>query len=269
MRRLEPPTASSPFRHILVAVDATTAADNAVRLSLALVHGDPSATVTFCNVLDVPRMIARAMSCLGDYAGDFKTAREAARARLEPFKTLARQRGIAAQTCVRYGNAATEIAAFAGLIQADLIVIGNRSTTKLHRLLCGSTRDALVRTSRVPVLIADGEGLRALRFRPQCILMAGAAECSNADGTKQLARMFARTFAARLISAALPDAGVRAQMTALDEAVRDYRPGLIVVPLPLRRPLGDFLALDPLDLILRKTHIPVMVAGGASATVRV
>jgi nucleotide-binding universal stress UspA family protein len=270
MRSIDRPlSTSASYAHILVAVDTSSAAENAVRLALALVHGNPRAMVTFCHVLDVPRMVARTVRCAGDYAAEFKAAREAARATLEPFRALARQRGIVAQKCVRYGNPAAEIASFAELVRADLIVIGNRRTTKLQRLLCGSTRDHLIRKSRLPVLIADGEQFRAVRFRPRCILMTGAADRADGDGAKRVARSFAQTFAARLISSSWSGAGTQAQMTALDVAVRDYRPGLIVVPRPRRQPIRDLFGIDPIERILRNNHIPVMVTDGASAGARV
>jgi nucleotide-binding universal stress UspA family protein len=251
MRSVDRPALQpTPYVHILVAVDGSRAAENAVRLALALVHGTPHALVTFCHVLDAAHTPVRT------------TQREAARAMLEPFCALARQRGISAQRCVRRGHPAAEIAAFAGLIRADLIVIGNRHKPRLRRLFKANTRDELIRTSRLPVLIADGEQLRAVRFRPGCVLMTGATDRPDADGAKRVARSVAQTFAARLVSSPVPAASPLRQMTAIEVAVRNYRPGLIVVPRPRRRGLWNRFSADLIERILGNAHIPVMVTHG-------
>jgi nucleotide-binding universal stress UspA family protein len=142
------------FTHVLVAVGGRTSAERSVESALALVAGDPDARLTFCHVLNVPRMVARTEQCLDDYGLAFRLARDAARGLLERCRSLTGERGPSSQTCVRYGNPGAEIALLAELIGADVIVIGNEPGAALSRLFRGSTRDQLLRESRIPVLVA-------------------------------------------------------------------------------------------------------------------
>jgi hypothetical protein len=52
---------------IVVAVDATDAEPTA-RFAISLVHGRPARELTFCHVIDVMRMFARAAGCTNDDA---------------------------------------------------------------------------------------------------------------------------------------------------------------------------------------------------------
>jgi nucleotide-binding universal stress UspA family protein len=152
---------SSPFEHILVAVDGASTPEATVEPALALVEGDPAAKLTFCHVLNVPRMVARAEQSIDDYGLAFRVARDGARSMLARCCRLAEQRGVNAQKCVRYGKPATELALLARLILADVIMIGNRPVGTMARVFWGSTRDQLLRESTVPVLI--GPAAKALR----------------------------------------------------------------------------------------------------------
>jgi nucleotide-binding universal stress UspA family protein len=144
--------------HLLVAVDGRTSPERSVESVLALVAGEPDAMLTFCHVLNVPRMVARTEQCLEDYGLAFRLAREAARGLLERCCVLAGQRGTPSQKCVRYGNPAAEIALLAELIRADVIVIGNEPGATLARFFHGSTRDQLLRETAIPVLVAAAPG---------------------------------------------------------------------------------------------------------------
>ena len=60
---------------------------------------------------------------------------------------------------VATGDAAEEILAYAAEHECDLIAMSTRGHSALHRGLMGSGTDAVVRTSRVPVLAAEPESI--------------------------------------------------------------------------------------------------------------
>ena len=60
---------------------------------------------------------------------------------------------------VATGDAAEEILAYAAEHECDLIAMSTRDHSALHRGLMGSVTDAVVRTSRVPVLAAEPESI--------------------------------------------------------------------------------------------------------------
>ena len=147
--------ADRPLSHLLVAVDGSMGSARAARLAIELSVDRPEAKITFCHVLDVPLMVARATDRVDDYALAFRTARDAARRMLEEYCLEAKEHGVNAQRCVRYGRPASEISTFAQLIHADLVVIGNHHASALRRFFRGSTRDELMRSSPIPVLVAE------------------------------------------------------------------------------------------------------------------
>ena len=109
---------------IVVAVDATDAEPTA-RFAISLVHGRPARELTFCHVIDVMRMFARAAGCPNDYALLLTITKEEARAMLDRCCLLAREAGVFARACIRYGDRAAASCTFAERHRAGLIVIGN------------------------------------------------------------------------------------------------------------------------------------------------
>lgn len=71
----------------------------------------------------------------------------------------AEQEGLNAETVVRTGTPAAEIADYAAALDPDLIVIGTAGRTGLERRIVGSVTDRVVRTAPVPVVTVwpDGE----------------------------------------------------------------------------------------------------------------
>jgi nucleotide-binding universal stress UspA family protein len=65
----------------------------------------------------------------------------------------ARHAGIATITIVAVGDPATEIAAQAEKLRADLVVVGSRGLGAVSGALLGSVSSALIRRSRVPVTV--------------------------------------------------------------------------------------------------------------------
>ncbi|SNZ05699.1 Nucleotide-binding universal stress protein, UspA family [Natronoarchaeum philippinense] len=65
----------------------------------------------------------------------------------------AAEAGVEATTAIEMGVPADVIEAYAEAHDADVIVLGRRGRSELRRALLGSTTDALVRESPVPVMI--------------------------------------------------------------------------------------------------------------------
>ena len=142
------------FSRIVVAVDSSSATERAIALAISVARGNDAAELIFCHAIGVPRMLARVDRFADDYEVALDVAREGARSVLDRCVALAGEAGIASRSCVRYGKPAGEVAMLAECSAADLIVIGNHHSDKLHRILHGSTRDETVRASSIPVLVA-------------------------------------------------------------------------------------------------------------------
>ena len=76
---------------------------------------------------------------------------------LEPWCGLARERNIACDALVREGNAAQQIAAAVRQFQADRILLGTRSRSKLGKLLLGSVAEQVLRSVNLPVMTVGPE----------------------------------------------------------------------------------------------------------------
>ena len=140
------------FSRICVAVDGSSAAEAVARGAISLAAHHEEAEITFVHVINIPAMAGRADRFNDDYALALSCARENARAVLAKCCALAHDANVFARSYVRFGSPATEIRLFAQSIGADVVVIGNPSTTRLHRFCFGSTRDEIVHTCAIPVL---------------------------------------------------------------------------------------------------------------------
>ena len=61
--------------------------------------------------------------------------------------------GIPAETVLREGDPAEEILRAAGIVHADLIVMGTRGRGRVAQALMGSVASAVIHKARCPVLI--------------------------------------------------------------------------------------------------------------------
>jgi nucleotide-binding universal stress UspA family protein len=241
------------FLRICVAVDASGASESATRLAISLVRGLARAELAFCHVVNVPRLLARAESGASDYSSTFEDAHKEANVLLERCSLLARRAGVFARTYVHFGKPATEIATFAEGIGADLIVIGNAPSEKIYRLLNGSTRDEIVRTSSRPVLVADTKHARPVEFQPRCILVV-EADLPAASRAKRFAAELANEYGAELV---LLPAG-RDATGKSDFNFAECRPGLIVAGAK-RRGVRDLFSADCIERLLQAAYLPIMV----------
>jgi universal stress protein A len=139
-----------PLEHVLIATDFGPASASALQaaIDLAVRFG---ARLTVLHAVDAPA-----------YAYPFPVpvaVSQAAQSSLDAVVVLARERVPSAQSVLREGVAAEEIALAATDLGADLIVVGSHGRYGLSRMVHGSVAEQVVRLSRVPVLTLRGAGL--------------------------------------------------------------------------------------------------------------
>jgi len=76
---------------------------------------------------------------------------------LEPWCESARQQSIACDALVREGLAVQQIAVAARQFQADRLLLGTRSRSKLGKLLLGSVAEQVLRSVNIPVITVGPE----------------------------------------------------------------------------------------------------------------
>jgi nucleotide-binding universal stress UspA family protein len=76
---------------------------------------------------------------------------------LRPWQESARREGIPCDTLVREGNATHQIAAAVRQFQADCVLLGTRSRSKLGKLLVGSVAEQVLRSVYIPVITVGPE----------------------------------------------------------------------------------------------------------------
>jgi nucleotide-binding universal stress UspA family protein len=250
-----------PLKHghisrVCVAVDATSAGGNLARFAISLVRSTYRAEIDFVHVVNTQRMIASSDRSLDDYGNRFEVAQAAAHEVVARCTELAHDAGVFARSFVRFGDPATEARRFARGRGAGLLVIGNRPTTKIHRLLNGSVRDDLVRTCPVPLLLAPHVPYPAADFQPHAIVVA-TAHALDGDGARRLAADLAADYASHLVSLGDAGSGVSAAERAIDAALREHAPGLLVMTRArrVRSPFGG----DLVERVMQRVRVPLVI----------
>ena len=251
---------AGPFSRILVAVDASPASENAARLAISFAQ-DEGVDLVFCHAIDVNRMLVQADRCFDDVPLALSAARAAAQDVLDRCCTLAREAGVFARSHTRDGKPAEEVARLADALGADLVVIGNHPGAKLRRVLCGSVRDEIVRASTLPVLAVDEDPERPPDFRPLCILTP-VDDSPGSVGAVRLATEIARRYAARLVPVDVARLRAGAWIRAIDRAVIEHRPSMIVLGAAPVRGLRDPFASNVVERLLQESHVPLLVVQG-------
>ena len=252
-----------PLKHgrisrLCVAVDTTDASDGVAKLAISLVRGNYHAEIDFLHVVNTQRMIAHADRSLDDYGSSFELAREAAHIVLTGCSLLAQQAGVFARSYVRFGDPATESATFARVRGADVVVIGNRPTDKLQRLLNGSTRDDMVRRCPLPLLLAPAAAREADDFEPRCIIVAGA-DSPGGRSAKRLAADLAADYASQLVVLPLGSGGAAAEKNGIEAAIREHAAGLIVMTNTRRKRFQNLFSDDLVERVMHAAQLPVLV----------
>ena len=138
-RRISAP----PFRKIAVATDFAAASAHAVTLATALAKRC-GAHLTVVNVVE-----PAAYSHIG---ADTEALERLARGTLEAVLARVRDDLPAARAELRVGAAAEQLVAFADGNQIDLLVTGTHGRHTVERWIVGSVAQAIIGTSRAPVL---------------------------------------------------------------------------------------------------------------------
>jgi nucleotide-binding universal stress UspA family protein len=112
-----------------------------------------------------------------DYAAAARTEKQ----QLEPLAKRVREAGVRCEIVVRPGLPADQILAFSREREVDRIVMGTHSPGPIGKLLVGSVAEAVLRTSKVPVLIVGPEAVEAnyRNFATQSILCAASLNESS------------------------------------------------------------------------------------------
>lgn len=152
------------FNHVLVAIDGSPTSNRALKAAIGLA-ADQRASLSILHVVDSLAGVA--------YVGDMtfmpatyvdeviEDLRNAGRRILAKAEAAAREAGIGARTLLVEsvgGSIAVAILAQVRRLRADLIVMGTHGRQGVQRAVFGSDAEAVVRESRVPVLL-----VRALR----------------------------------------------------------------------------------------------------------
>ena len=137
-------------KKILVAYDGSPDSEKALKLAAVLARA-LFARIELVSVLDLSPV-------LSDDTGNIGTGHEAFIRECEYTLDMGRQRleelGIVVSTVVLEGNPAEMLIQHAQKIKASMIVAGTRGLGGFKRLLLGSTAQALVMYSDIPVVIA-------------------------------------------------------------------------------------------------------------------
>jgi len=105
---------------------------------------------------------------------DPSAALEFAEKSLKPWCEAARRRNIICDGLVREGRAVQQIATAARQFNADRILLGTRSRSRLGKLLLGSVAEQVLRSVNLPVITAGPEAHLAVRsgYEEQVVLHA-------------------------------------------------------------------------------------------------
>jgi nucleotide-binding universal stress UspA family protein len=146
---------------IVLGVDGSEGAHWASEMILALPFPAP-VDVTAVTVIDVPEPPFTSVTAAARkaYAGAIATMRreaeEAARAALQKTEDHLRGRVSSLTSHVKTGRAAAVLTETAGLLGADLVVVGSRGLGPVKGMLLGSVSQALVRSAPCSVLVVRG-----------------------------------------------------------------------------------------------------------------
>jgi nucleotide-binding universal stress UspA family protein len=120
----------------------------------------------------LPSGVGMTVDAVGMPYYDPATAIEFANRALEAPCALAQREGIVCDAVVREGRAASQIAAVLRQFQADRVLLGTRSRSKLGKLLLGSVAEQVLRSVNVPVITVGPEARPPLSAQPRVVLHA-------------------------------------------------------------------------------------------------
>ena len=101
--------------------------------------------------------VTMSVSATGAHYYDPCNALETAERELRPWCETARHHGVDCNSIVREGNASHQIAAAIRQFNADRILIGTRSRSRLGKMLLGSVAEQVLRSVNIPVMTVGPE----------------------------------------------------------------------------------------------------------------
>jgi nucleotide-binding universal stress UspA family protein len=142
------------FHRILIAVDGSEPSEAAVALALKIAAEGTTPELSFCHVVDTTADYSEAADAQSVGGGEeLIDADKAAGAKfVEAAQGSARTAGLGAAGEVLEGPVAETIVRRAQAGGFDLIVCGTHGRRGIQRMFLGSTAEAILRRSSVPVL---------------------------------------------------------------------------------------------------------------------
>jgi nucleotide-binding universal stress UspA family protein len=140
------------FRSILVAVDASEAAQEALKYACDLAKAG-NGKITLVNVVDVSKLLAVAGYETPYPVDAIEVTREDSQRTLDEAQKVCAQAGVDVTLTSCEGDAVDEILKTAKESNVDLIVLGTHGRHGLARLFIGSVAEGVLRRSAVPVLV--------------------------------------------------------------------------------------------------------------------
>ncbi|HEV2261435.1 MAG TPA: universal stress protein [Candidatus Rubrimentiphilum sp.] len=150
------------FKQIIVPIDGSSCADQAVDVAAALAK-EQNATCTVVMVVDIAQAAALGFATPDLVNGWLETVQDQARAVVDDAAARLRAQGVSVQTEVAEGNPTDAILQVAKKRRGDLIVMGSHGRSGLRRLFLGSVAEAVLRSADIPVLVVRQSGLKAVR----------------------------------------------------------------------------------------------------------
>jgi nucleotide-binding universal stress UspA family protein len=140
------------FNTILVALDESAAAKDAVALAMRLAAED-RASVLLVNVVDVGKLISVAGYDTPYPVETVKILTDAGQRLLDETKAAYASSGLTIATTLGEGDAIDELVRLASENGAGLICIGTHGRSGLARLFVGSVAEGVLRAAQIPVLV--------------------------------------------------------------------------------------------------------------------
>src|SRR5215469_16905143 len=144
------------WTHPAVILVATDLSDTERLMPFALQQAESTgAHLLLLHVLATSESMA--IDAVGMPYYDPAGAVETASSLLQTWCAVARTRNVPCEALVREGNAAQQVIATARQFQADRILLGTRSRSKMSKLLLGSVAEQVLRSAHIPVITVGPE----------------------------------------------------------------------------------------------------------------
>ena len=159
--------------------------------------GETGARLTLLHVLSSSALIAADASGMPYY--DTASALETAHEMLRPWCEVATRRGIHCDALVREGHPTQQIAAAVRQFQADRVLLGTRSRSKIGKLLLGSVAEQVLRSVYLPVMTVGPEAHLPVARNGERVVLHATSLRETSRPSAALACQIAATQNAKLV----------------------------------------------------------------------